>query len=470
LAGSNRQPQEKEASVLPEATPRPFSLYEKYNAKRTLRRIFMRHRSPLVLRKKKNISVSINISKGDGMLKPLISAGSIILFFAGVSLAETIKNIDYIGDGKTEHTLTMYSPSSGSGPFPVVIQYPGLAFTWGDSKGDGGLASSFNAAGFIVVGPDVSGGGSGAHCATYPTQIQELKATVRFLRANAAKYKIDTKFIGVIGFSSGAWNTVMLATTGDVKKFAAGSTTMDIEGSLGGNLDFSSRVQAAWAAAAPTDFLKMDSCGSDINHGAANSPEGSLIGGALAQNKDKCQLANPITYVTLDDPPIHLVHGTSDRTVPTCQSVLLYNALKASGNKHEMTYTPASGGHAQNYTGALDFFKKALAANKEGCLDPKNPKFDSLATYYMPVATLGAPAHGMRPIERLQRANNDAAMTGILSPGRHSLRIFDASGAEVMSEYGFGKTKCRVGEIKHGIYFVKVTLEGKTRIEKMARF
>ena len=220
----------------------------------------------------------------------------------------------------------------------------------------------------------------------------------------------------------------------------------------------------------------MDSCGSDINHGAANSPEGGLIGGAIAQNKDKCTLANPITFVSLDDPPIHLVHGIADRTVPTCESVLLYNALTASGNKHEMTYTPASGGHAQNYTGSLDFFKKALAANKEGCLDPKSPKFDSLATYCgtitccSPVSTVRAPGEGMLSIECPLRISKGAEIISISSQGRHTIQIFDASGAKVMSESGLGKTKYKLGEVKRGVYFAKVFVEGITTIEKMVRF
>jgi acetyl esterase/lipase len=332
------------------------------------------------------------------MFKPFIKTFSLLALLNTAIFAETIKNIDYVGDGNTQHLLDLYIPS-GAGPFPAVMHYPGMAFSNGNSKSDGGLSSSYNAAGFIVVAPNLTGG----VVAKYPTQIQELKAAVRFLRANAAKYKIDPKFIGVIGFSSGAWNTVMLSTTGDVKEYKVGNITMDLEGKLGGNPEYSSRVQAGWASAPPTDFLIMDSCGSDMNHGGASSPEGGLIGGALAQNKEKCALANPITYITADDPPIHLVHGTSDRVVPTCQSVVMFNALKASTNKHEMTYTPASGGHAANFTGSLDFFKKALASNKEGCLDPKNPNFDPLATYCStgncstPVGTLPSTISKMQP-------------------------------------------------------------------------
>jgi hypothetical protein len=215
-----------------------------------------------------------------------------------------------------------------------------------------------------------------------------------------------------------------------------GSTSMNLEGDLGGNLEFSSRVQAAWAAAAPTDFLVMDSCGSDLNHGSASSPEGSLIGGALAQNKDKCALANPITYITKDDPPIHLVHGTSDRTVPTCQSVIMFAALQKSGNQHEMTYTPASGGHAANFTGSLDFFKKALAANKEGCLDPESPSFDPLATYCSTgncctqVATVPAPVCIKSPAPA---SSFNGTILRVFENKPFTLSVFDCSGRVLMS-------------------------------------
>jgi acetyl esterase/lipase len=406
------------------------------------------------------------------MLKSFILKAAIYLLFINyISFAETIKNIDYIGDGKVAHTLNVYMPS-GAGPFPAVIHYPGLAFSWSDAKTDGGLANSYNAAGFVVVGGNVSGGGTGTNQARYPAQIQELKATVRFLRANATKYKIDPKFIGIIGFSSGAWNTVILATTGDIDEYKVGSTTMKLQGELGGNLEFSSRVQAAWAAAAPTDFLAMDSCGSDLNHSGASSPEGSIIGGALKDNKDKCALANPITFVSKDDPPIHLVHGTSDRIVPTCQSVLLYAALGKSGNKKENSYTPASGGHAANFTGSLEFFKKALAANKEGCLDPTNPKFDSLATYCSTgnccaqVSTISVPAK----IRCLQKTGKDAEKISVVSSGRHTLQVFNASGIKVMSKSGLGKTTYSLEGIKHGVYFVNVSINGITSAEKIVRF
>ena len=147
--------------------------------------------------------------------------------------------------------------------------------------------------------------------------------------------------------SSGGWNTVILATTGDVGEYTVGSTTMDLEGDLGGNTGCSSRVQAAWASCPPTDFSAMNDCGSIMDHDAPDSPEGSIIGGRVSENPDINALANPITFVSRDDPPMYLRHGSDDNIVPTCQSELLWDAIVAIGNEKDMDYTPQPGqGHA----------------------------------------------------------------------------------------------------------------------------
>jgi acetyl esterase/lipase len=387
-------------------------------------------------------------------------------------------NINYAGTGQVAHTLNIYKPS-GTGPFPVVINYGGQAFSWGDTKSDGGLKSSFNAAGIAVVGANLSGGGTGANHARYPAQIQELKATVRFLRANAKEYNLDPDFIGVTGFSSGAWNTVMLATTGDVDEHKIGNTTMKLEGTFGLHHDVSSRVQAGWASAAPTDFSKMDGCGSSINHGSATSPEGNLIGGALSTLPDNVQLANPITYVSKDDPPLYLRHGSSDNVVPTCQSALLWDAIKAVDNKKDMNYTAVAGGHAPNTTGILAFFQKAIQNNKEGCLDPKHAKFDPMATYCGTgdccAATSVLTDESGKPLFTLIPGNfpggNLSAGTILVSTtGPHRFRVSDVSGIEILSASGRGQAEYAMGTLNPGVYFVTVATATTVQTRKVFRF
>ena len=83
--------------------------------------------------------------------------------------------------------------------------------------------------------------------AVFPAQIEDCKAAIRWLRANAAKYHLDPDHIGVWGASAGGHLVAMLGTTGGVK---------ELEGT-GGNLDQSSRVQCVVDWFGPTDLATM---------------------------------------------------------------------------------------------------------------------------------------------------------------------------------------------------------------------
>ena len=122
----------------------------------------------------------------------------------------------------------------------------------------------------------------------------------------------------------------------------------------------------------PTDFLQMDtqfagtSC--PINHDAADSPESKYIGAAIQTVPDKAQAANPITYVSADDAPFLIQHGTADCNVPPQQGKILAEALSPAIGADKVTYTLIDGaGHggsqfsaAENLKVVLDFLAKYL--------------------------------------------------------------------------------------------------------------
>jgi dipeptidyl aminopeptidase/acylaminoacyl peptidase len=87
-----------------------------------------------------------------------------------------------------------------------------------------------------------------------------------------------------------------------------------------------------------------------------------LIGGPLLKNVDKAARANPITYVTPDDPPFLIMHGDQDTTVPSSQSALLHDALKKAGVDVQLEIIPGAG-HGFNVglnTRVFDFFERVL--------------------------------------------------------------------------------------------------------------
>ena len=151
---------------------------------------------------------------------------------------------------------------------------------------------------------------------------------------------------------AGGHLVAMLGTSGDVK---------ELEGDLG-NPGISSRVQAVCDFCGPTDFTVIDK----FPNGAVK-PVTQLLGGPVAENLEKAKTANPITYITKDDPPFLIMHGDQDRTVPVNQSELLNEALKKAGVWVE--FEPVKGG-GHGFGGpeitktVNEFFDEKLKAKK----------------------------------------------------------------------------------------------------------
>jgi acetyl esterase/lipase len=167
--------------------------------------------------------------------------------------------------------------------------------------------------------------------AIWPAQIQDCKAAIRFLRANAALWALDPHRIGVMGSSAGGHLVAALATMGDVGTTTIGAYTVDLEGSIGAHVGTSSRVQCAIDQFGPTSMWFANDLPT-FDHDAPTSPESNLIGGALQDNVEKWTSVDPITFLSPDDPPILAMHGTDDTTVPFHQSELLLRAAGAIGH------------------------------------------------------------------------------------------------------------------------------------------
>ena len=137
------------------------------------------------------------------------------------------------------------------------------------------------------------------------------------------------------GASAGGHLVALLGTTSDVKDFDVGE-----------NINQSSAVQAVVDFFGPTDFLQINAqagAESRLDHDAADSPESRLIGGPVLDNPEKARQANPITYISADDPPFLIMHGEEDHTVPIGQSELLDTALENAGIESTLHRIPNAG-------------------------------------------------------------------------------------------------------------------------------
>ncbi len=233
-----------------------------------------------------------------------------------------MSDIPYAGTDNSRQTLDLIMPTeSGDKSLPVIVFIHGGGWRRGNRRLGmlriADLVASGKYAG-ALVGYRLSGE------AKWPNQIHDCKAAIRWIRANATKYGINANRIGVWGSSAGGHLAAMLGTSGDDLK---------MDGALGSHNNVSSRVTCVVNFYGPIDFLKMNRTAikeSKIDHDAPDSPESLLIGGPIQANVAKVATANPIAYVTSDDPPFLIVHGTKDPLVPFNQSELLHTALKAA--------------------------------------------------------------------------------------------------------------------------------------------
>ena len=156
---------------------------------------------------------------------------------------------------------------------------------------------------------------------------------MRFARGNAEKYRFDTDFIVVSGFSSGAHLASLAATSCGVS---------ELEGDLGAYTDCSSLVDAACCWSGPTDLHYM-SCGNEEdtwNH----MPEETVMGFPFKGNEEAFKALNATTYIDPSDPPVVVFHGTADNVVPYCQGVHFHDLLSKAGVMTEF-HTVEGGGH-----------------------------------------------------------------------------------------------------------------------------
>jgi acetyl esterase/lipase len=212
---------------------------------------------------------------------------------------------------------------TSSRPAPAIVFVHGGAFRMG-SRDDGLQALvPFAELGYVCASLEYRLSGE----ALFPAQIEDVKCGVRFLRANAAHYRLDPERIGAWGPSAGGHLVAMLGVSDGVS---------ELEGT-GGWSDTSSRVQAVCDWFGPTDFLQMNRAGSGQDHDAADSPESELIGGPIQEHAERVARANPMSYIIPDRrlPPFLIVHGDADPLVPFNQSQLLVTALeRINANVH----------------------------------------------------------------------------------------------------------------------------------------
>lgn len=286
---------------------------------------------------------------------------------------KTWLDVDYVGDNIIGHKMDIHVPDNGKDSHKVVVLIYGSAWFSNNSKVD-----AFNSygkqlldGGFAVVSINHRASVE----AKFPAQINDVKAAIRFIRGNAAKYGFDTSFIGITGYSSGGHLSSLAGTTNGVKTKKFGKVKVDIEGSLGAYTKESSRVDAVVDFFGPIDVSRMERC---ETYKDDKSPEAVLLGCSPSKNQDLSKALSPMSYIDKNDPKFLVIHGDADPVVPYCQSEFFAKALKDKGVLEDFITVPG-GNHGpvtfNDYTfqRMVNFFQK-----QAGMPETRLPKASAL--------------------------------------------------------------------------------------------
>lgn len=250
-----------------------------------------------------------------------------------------LRDLDYAGTGNSRQALDLYLPKNVEAKGKKL---PLLVFIHGGGWRAGAKESGWNRVRSFVASGKYASASIGYRLsdeAVWPAQIHDCKAAIRWLRKHAEEYGYDADKIGVWGTSAGGHLVAMLGVSGGVD---------ELEGTIGEHVDVSSEVSCVVNFFGPSELLTMNDHPSKIDHLAADSPESKLVGAPIATVPEKAKHASPITWVSKDDVPSLIVHGTKDELVPYPQSVELEKRLEESGVK-TILLTVEGGGHGGGF-------------------------------------------------------------------------------------------------------------------------
>ena len=223
-------------------------------------------------------------------------------------------------DRSLSQKLDLFLPDEGDGPFPVLLHIHGGAFATGDKR-DIHLLPYLKglARGYAVASVNYRLSGE----AVFPAGLQDIKAAIRWLRANAVRFNLDPRRFAACGGSSGGNYVAMVVLTAGVADFDDPSL---------GNLEYPCDVQAGVDQFGPTDFMRMDEQLAESRlgpggHSQADSPESRYLGAKITDVPDLVRRANPMTYIHEGMPPLLIQHGRVDHLVPYQQSLIFAEAL-----------------------------------------------------------------------------------------------------------------------------------------------
>lgn len=245
-------------------------------------------------------------------VKAAILSGSVKIIQAeNVPIPDNVtmmKDVEFGKGGDKSLLLDLYLPKDSKEPKPGLIFIHGGAWKGGSKEVYAYYCVKFAAKGYAVATISYRK----SQEAPFPAALEDSKCAVRWMRAHAKEYGIDTNRIAVLGGSAGGHLSMMV-----------GYTPGKMEGS-GGYADQSSAVQVVVDLYGPSDLTTDDAKN-------AGSVKAFMGGKTYDEAKELYEQASPNTHITKNAPPTLILHGTIDDTVQIIQADMLEAKLKVNG-------------------------------------------------------------------------------------------------------------------------------------------
>lgn len=272
-----------------------------------------------------------------------------VLLVAGCSLTFAQQDIPITSDiiyghaANVDLLMDLAKPTTTGGPLPAIVFFHGGGWQQGHKSHMHRWLRKFASAGYVAA----TAGYRFAPEFKWPSQVEDAKAAVRYLRANAKAMNLDPDRIGVMGESAGGYLALMLGVT---------HSTDNLEGNSG-SPGVSSRVQAVVSFFSAADFtVPRKTLTPELEkhiqeyYGKSLPEVLSDFTGARDQNDPILKKISVFPYVDKSDPPVLLFQGDADPFVSVDQAQRLASVLNAYGVSHQLIIVKG-GGHG--WSGAL---------------------------------------------------------------------------------------------------------------------